>query len=61
MNFTYTVRYLNKECEQVVMEFKTRAEAVAKAEYLTNQFDYNVAVCKELGTECVEMTMFWAK
>ena len=61
MKYTYTVRYTNKECEQVVMEFQTKAEAVAKAEYLTNQFDYNVAVCKELLGECVEMTMFWAK
>ena len=61
MNYTYTVRYVNKECEQVVMEFKTRAEAVAKAEYLVAQFGYNVAVCKELGTECIKMTMFWAK
>lgn len=37
MNYTYTVRYVNKEFEQVVMEFNTRAEAVAKAEYLTIQ------------------------
>ena len=61
MNYTYTVRYVNKEFEQVVMEFDTRAEAVAKAEYLTNQFDYNVAVCKELFGKCIEMTMYWAK
>ena len=51
----------NKEFEQVVIEFDTKAKAVAKAEYLTNQFDYNVAVCKELFGKCVEMTMFWAK
>lgn len=61
MKFTYTVRYVNKEFEQVVMEFDTMAKAVAKAKYLVNQFDYNVAVCKELMGECVEMTMYWAK
>ena len=61
VNFTYTVRYLNRECKQVVLEFTTRKDAVARAEYLVNQFDYRVAVCKELMGKCVEMTMYFPK
>lgn len=62
MNFVYTVRYFSREYKQVVMTFKTKKEAVNKAKYLANQFEYNVAVCKELcNGECVEMTMYWAR
>lgn len=61
MNYIYTVKYISKEFKQVVMEFNTRAKAVAKAKYLTNQFGCNVAVCKELFGKCVEMKMYWAK
>lgn len=61
MDFIYTVRYLNKECEQVVIDFDTKEKAVAKAKYLANQFDYRVAVCKELANACVEMTMYFPK
>lgn len=61
MRFEYTVRYLNEECEPRVLRFITRKEAVAKAEYIANQFGYNVAVCKELMGKCVEMTMYWPR
>lgn len=61
MNFTYTVRYINKEHKQAIMEFDTKAKAVAKAKYIVNLFGYNVAVCKELMGACVEMKIYWAK